>query len=72
MADGSIIIDTKIDHTGLKKGLASMAGTVSTGITSAIAAAGTALASLGAYSIKVGSDFEYAISNVAATMGKTK
>ena len=72
MADGSVLIDTELDQSGLKKGLANMAGTVASGITKAIAAAGTALAGLGTYAISVGSDFEYAISGVAATMGKTK
>ena len=71
MADGSVIIDTELDQSGLKTGLAAMAGTVASGITAAIAAAGAALAALGAYAINVGSDFEVAISNVAATMGTT-
>lgn len=71
MADGSVIIDTELDQSGLKQGLASMASTVSTGITAALAAAGTALVALGTYSIKVGSQFESAISQVAATMGTT-
>lgn len=72
MADGSVIIDTELDQSGLKKGLSNMASTVASGITKAVAAAGTALAGLGTYAISVGSDFEYAISGVAATMGKTK
>lgn len=72
MADGSVIIDTKLDKSGLKTGLAGLGTKLTKGITAAVAAAGAALAGLGAYAVKVGSDFEYAISGVAATMGKTK
>lgn len=71
VADGSVIIDTELDQSGLKTGLAELGNTVATGITKAITAAGAALAALGGYAIKVGSDFEYAISGVAATMGTT-
>lgn len=71
VADGSVIIDTKIDQSGLREGLADLGASLAKGITAAVAAAGTALAGLGAYAVKVGSDFEYAISGVAATMGTT-
>ena len=71
MADGSVIIDTKLDQSGLKEGLADVGVSLSKGITKAVAAAGSALAGLGGYAVKVGSDFEYAISGVAATMGTT-
>lgn len=72
MADGSVIIDTELDQSGLKSGLAGLGATLTKGITTAVAAAGAALVGLGAYAVNVGSDFEYAISGVAATMGKTK
>lgn len=71
VADGSVIIDTKLDQSGLREGLADLGTSLTKGITAAVAAAGTALAGLGAYAVKVGSDFEYAISGVAATMGTT-
>jgi len=71
VADGSVIIDTKLDQSGLKEGLADVGVSLSKGITKAVAAAGSALAGLGGYAVKVGSDFEYAISGVAATMGTT-
>lgn len=71
MADGSVIIDTKLDQSGLREGLADLGTSLTKGITTAVAAAGAALAGLGTYAVKVGSDFEYAISGVAATMGKT-
>lgn len=71
VADGSVIIDTKLDQSGLREGLADLGTSLAKGITAAVAAAGTALAGLGAYAVKVGSDFEYAISGVAATMGTT-
>ena len=71
MADGSVIIDTKLDQSGLREGLADLGTSLTKGLTTAVAAAGAALAGLGTYAVKVGSDFEYAISGVAATMGLT-
>lgn len=71
MADGSVIIDTELDQSGLKTGLANLGTTLTKGIATAVAAAGAALVGLGAYAINVGSDFEYAMSGVAATMGTT-
>lgn len=71
MADGSVIIDTKLDKSGLSKGLGELAGHVASGVTAAIGAAGTALAGLGSYAVSVGSDFEAAMSNVAAISGAT-
>ena len=71
MADGSVIIDTKLDQSGLRKGLASLGGLLVKGISAAVASAGTALAGLGVYAFKVGSDFEKANSQIAATMGKS-
>lgn len=64
MADGSVIFDTKLDTTGIIKDLAGLAsGTLKAGM--------AGLAALGAYAISVGSEFEAAISEVAATMGTT-
>ena len=71
MADGSVIIDTKLDQSGLRKGLASLGSLLVKGISAAVASAGTALAGLGVYAFKVGSDFEKANSQIAATMGKS-
>ena len=71
MADGSVVIDTKLDQSGLKSGLSSMGSTLSKGITAAVAAAGAAITALGTHAVNVGSDFEYAIGGVAATMGLT-
>lgn len=64
MADGSVIFDTKLDTTGVIRDLSSLA-------TGSLKAAAAGLAALGTYAISVGSDFEAAISGVAATMGKT-
>lgn len=70
-SDGSVIIDTELDESGLRKGLASLSGTVLNGVTKAVEAAVGAMAALGAYTIKVGSDFEASMSQVGATMGMT-
>ena len=70
-SDGHITIDTKVDQSGLKKGLAAMSSNIVKGISAAVAAGGAALAGLGKYAISVGSDFEAANSNLAATMGTT-
>lgn len=74
MADGSIVIDTSVDGSGLKSGmsqLGNVANTALTGMTVAIGAVSTALGAAGGYAIKVGSDFEAGMSQVAATMGIT-
>ncbi len=71
MADGSVIFDTKIDESGLRTGLSKLGSKVTKGISVALAAAGTALVGLGKQVVTVGADFEEAMSNVAATMGKT-
>ncbi len=71
MADGSVIIDTELDQSGLKTGLASMAGTVASGITKAIAAAGAALVGLTGAVIKMGSEYEAQMSRVQAISGAT-
>ena len=66
-ADGSIIIDTKIDESGFHKGLTSMKNIAINGmaaITAAIGAASTAV-------LKVGSDFEEGMSKVSAISGAT-
>ena len=72
MADGSVIIDTKIDQTGIKTGLADMAKTVSGGVVKALEAAAAALVAIGGYAVSVGKKFETSMSQVMATMGITK
>lgn len=63
MADGTIIIDTKILTDGAKKGISLLSKSIFT--------AGTALLGFGAYAIKVGSDFESGMSKVQAISGAT-
>ncbi|MEI3413617.1 MAG: phage tail tape measure protein [Christensenellales bacterium] len=67
MADGSIHIDTKLDSSGLESGLKNLGGIAAKGF----AAVGAALSAAGGYAIKVGSDFEAAMSEVAAISGAT-
>ncbi|MDO5716374.1 MAG: phage tail tape measure protein [Tissierellia bacterium] len=83
--DGAIKIKTKLDDKGLKEGLQKMKGgfgSIAKGIGAAtltasrlaiqgIAAMGTAAKAVGAVALKVGSDFEASMSQVAATMGIT-
>lgn len=64
MADGSVIFDTKLDPSGVIRDLSGLA-------TGALKTATAGLAALGTYAVSVGSDFEAAMSNVAATMGTT-
>ena len=71
MADGKVIIDTELNDTGLRTGLAGLAGTISSGIGVAVKAASAALVGLGTYAVKVGSDFEAGMSKVAAISGAT-
>ncbi len=65
MADGSIIIDTAIDSTGISKGLADLAKKGKT----VLAALTTAIAAAGAAAIEVGADFEAGMSKVEAISG---
>ena len=71
MADGSVIIDTELDESGLRKGLSKLGGSVNNILGTALKAASGALIGLGTYAYQVGSDFEYAMSGVAATWGTT-
>lgn len=74
MSDGRVIIDTEIDNRGFEKGLGKLSSIAETGlkvVTGAIAAAGTALTGIGVAAVKVGSNFESSMSQVAATMGIT-
>ena len=74
MADGSVIIDTKLDSNGLKTGLSSLtklAGGLVTGITGAVAAAGTAIVALGSKVVQTGMDYEAQLSRVQAISGAT-
>lgn len=79
MADGTLIFDTSINTDGFKSAfgkLGKIGGIAKTGITAmgasmgaAIGAASTALVGLGGAAIKVGTNFESSMSQVAATMG---
>lgn len=72
MADGSVLIDTKLDKSGLEKGLSSLGGIAQRGlsvVTKAIAGVGTALSAAGGYAVKLGMDFETAMSEVQAISG---
>ena len=73
--DGTLKFDTAIDKTGFKLGIDSLGSIASKGLkilTGAVAATGAAAAAVTGYSISVGKSFEESMSNVLATMGKTK
>lgn len=74
MADGKVIIDTGLDTSGIEKDFASLGSIAQkglSGLTVAIGAISTALAGIGGYAIKVGSDFEAGMSEVGAISGAT-
>ncbi|WP_052219521.1 phage tail tape measure protein, partial [Clostridium tetani] len=74
MADGKIIIDTQVDSRGAEKGIGKLNSIASKGakiFTGVVAATGTALTGLGAYAIKVGSNFEEGMNKVQAISGAT-
>jgi TP901 family phage tail tape measure protein len=74
MADGRIIIDTKIDNKGAESGLESLSSITKAGLKGTVVALGAAATTVGGLSmasIKVGSNFESSMSQVAATMGMT-
>lgn len=80
-SDGTVKISTELDESGAKSGLDKMESLVSKGmkgIKTLAATAGKAvlgvaggLATLGGYGLKVGTDFESGMSNVAAISGAT-
>ncbi len=67
MADGSIIIDTRLDTAGVQKGIQKLQSAVKTGLTAISGAAAT----FAGYAVKVGSDFESGMSKVQAISGAT-
>lgn len=72
--DGSIKIDTKIDTGGFNSGIEKMKSIASTGVsvmTKTFAAVTAGIAAGGTASIKVGSEFEAAMSRVSAISGAT-
>ncbi len=78
MADGTLVFDTKLDTSKLKSGIASVGGMAKNAASTVLKASATAItagtgaitAGVGA-AIKVGSNFEASMSQVAATMGIT-
>lgn len=71
MSDGTVVIDTELDQSGIEKGLSSMASTVAGGVTKAIGVAGAALAGLTSAVVKLGSEYEAQMSRVQAISGAT-
>ncbi len=74
MADGTVVIETDLDSSGLEKGLSKLGSTATKGLgvaTKAVTAVGTALVGAGGIAVKVGMDFESSMSQCAATMGIT-
>ncbi|MCI8374920.1 MAG: phage tail tape measure protein [Lachnospiraceae bacterium] len=70
--DGTLKFDTSIDAKGFQKGIDTIGGIAAKGIkatTGIMAGAATAIGAIGAASIKVGSDFEAAMSKVKAISG---
>lgn len=74
MADGSVIIDSKLDSSGFEKGLKSLGSVASKGLsatTKAIGAVSTGLATAAGFAIKAGIDFESAFTGVKKTVDAT-
>ena len=73
-ADGTIKISTELDSDKAQSAMSKFSSTAKTamkGVTVAIGVASTALTAMAGYAIKVGSDFEQGMSNVAAISGAT-
>lgn len=75
MADGRLLFDTKLDDTGVKKGLQGI-GNIAKGAMSiaskAFIGGAVALGGLGAVAFKMGADFEQQMSRVQAISGATE
>lgn len=75
MADGSVLIDTKIDESGFQEGLKSLSAMASgaiAGLTEVLAGAAAGLGAIGAAAVKLGMDFEAQMSRVLAISGATE
>ncbi len=73
-ADGSVIIEIDGDDSKFRSALNGLGGVASkavAGVTTAIAGIGAALTGAAGYAVKVGSEFEASMSNVAAISGAT-
>lgn len=66
-ADGSIIIDTKIDQSGLDRGISTLTKTLAAGVGTAT----TAIAGLSAAVVSVGSKFETSTAKASTLFGDT-
>ena len=74
MADGSVIIDSRLDSSGFEKGLQNLGGIAQKGlgiVSTGIAAVSAGLTAAGGFAVKAGMSFDSAMSQVAATMGTT-
>ena len=74
MADGKLVFDTKLNTDGIKNGLSNVGSVASKALGLTTKAVGSVSAGLSAgaiASVKFGSNFEAAMSGVAATMGMT-
>ena len=72
--DGTLKFDTKVDESGFEKGVSKIGSLASGAIkttTAVIGGASTAIVGLGTAAVKVGSEFEASMSNVAAISGAT-
>lgn len=72
--DGSIKISTELDSKKAEKGMSSFssyAKTAMAGVKTAIVTGSAAITAMAGYSVKVGSDFEAAMSKVSAISGAT-
>lgn len=67
MADGSLIFDTHINEKGFSSGVSKIGKAAKTGLK----VAGASLVAMSGYALKVGTDFDYAMSEVKAISGAT-
>lgn len=71
MADGTLLFDTSISADGFNADIGKLGKAAAKGITAAVGAATAAVGAFGAYAVKSGAEFDTAMSQVAASMGKT-
>lgn len=74
MADGTIVIDTRVDSAGARKGIHDIKSAAKSGmnvVKSAFTAASAAVVAMGTYCMNVGTQFESGMSEVQAISGAT-
>ena len=71
MADGKVVIGTQLDTAGAVSGISKLNKSITSTMKTGVKAVGVATVATAGLAVKTGADFDKAMSQVAATMGKS-